>query len=451
MDSINNEEIRQKVRERYAGVAEGCSCSQEAGRHSSCCGNPQQTLEVYSTGLGYSKDELSAAPDGANMGLGCGNPTAIASLKRGETVVDLGSGGGFDCFLAAGAVGETGRVIGVDMTPEMVGKARENAKKAGAKNVEFRLGEIEHLPVEDGCADVIISNCVINLSPEKGKVFREAYRVLKGGGRLAVSDIVATSSLPEEVQKNLSLVSACIGGAEKVETIRNMLEQAGFEDVRISLVEGSKDFIQEWLPGKGIENAVASARIEAKKPVPKVQEVSAGESRGHKMESKEIRKKVYANYQAGFHCAEAISKTVLEIFSGSGQREIIKTASAFGGGIAGSTEELCGAFTGGVIALGYLLGREKPGEDLRDCGALVKEFQSRFKDRFGSLNCKAILDSFAEAENPLGCVKLTAEACVILADLLDEFEEKGDIKVAAYPSHQRGKVELGRCPFAAGS
>ena len=203
------------------------------------------------------------------MGLGCGNPTAMASLKPGETVLDLGSGGGIDCFLAASAVGATGKVIGVDMTPDMVSKARENAEKAGVKNVEFRLGEIEHLPVEDSSVDAIISNCVINLSPEKDKVFREAYRVLKPGGRLAVSDIVATAPLPEEVRKDLSLISACVGGAERVESIKKMLEETGFEDVKVTPLEASRDFIRKWLPGTGLENALASARIEAIKPLEK--------------------------------------------------------------------------------------------------------------------------------------------------------------------------------------
>lgn len=211
--------------------------------------------------------ELVSVPDGVNMGLGCGNPTAIASLKPGERVLDLGSGGGFDCFLAARAVGKQGKVIGVDMTPEMVSKSRENANASGAGNVEFRLGEIEHLPVEDNSIDVIISNCVINLSPEKQKVFSEAYRVLKGGGRLAVSDIVATSSLPEEIREDLSLISECIGGAEDAEAIQRMLVETGFENVRINLIAGSRNLIRKWLPGKGIEDYIVSAIIEAVKPL----------------------------------------------------------------------------------------------------------------------------------------------------------------------------------------
>jgi arsenite methyltransferase len=200
------------------------------------------------------------------MGLGCGNPQAIASLKQGETVLALGSGGGFDCFLAARSVGETGRVIGVDMTPDMVGKARLNAAKLGAKNVEFRLGEIEHLPVADAGVDVIISNCVINLSPEKINVFREAFRVLKPGGRLAILDVVALQALPAEIRNDLSLISGCVGGTQKVEDIAKMLQDAGFKEINIRPKDESRHFIQEWFPGRNLENYVTSATIEAKKP-----------------------------------------------------------------------------------------------------------------------------------------------------------------------------------------
>jgi len=203
MEMRSVEEIRKEVRERYAGIAkgsaDGCGCG------TGCCGSAGTTLKEMAVDLGYSKEEFAQAPEGTNMGLGCGNPVALASLKPGETVLDLGSGGGFDCFVAGRAVGETGKVIGVDMTPEMVSKVRDSAGKEGIKNVEFRLGEIEHLPVADESVDVIISNCVINLSPEKQKVFKETYRVLKGGGRLAVSDIVAISPLSDEVRRDLSL------------------------------------------------------------------------------------------------------------------------------------------------------------------------------------------------------------------------------------------------------
>ena len=192
----------------------GQGCCIESG----CCGVSEDATinAVISKRLGYSDSEINQVPEGADMGLGCGNPKAIAALRAGEVVVDLGSGGGFDCFLSAQEVGETGYVIGVDMTPDMVTKARSNAEKGKYSNVEFRLGEIEHLPVADGTADIIISNCVINLSPDKDSVYREAYRVVKPGGRLSISDIVATETLPDEIQKDLALVSACVGGAATI-------------------------------------------------------------------------------------------------------------------------------------------------------------------------------------------------------------------------------------------
>ena len=216
--------------------------------------------------MGYSAEELAGVVKGSNLGLGCGNPTAIGKLKPGETVLDLGSGGGFDCFLAARMVGEEGRVIGVDMTPEMLRKARENAGKMKTTNVEFRLGEIEHLPVADNSVDVIISNCVINLSPEKHKVFRDAYRALKPGGRLAVSDVVATRELPEEMREQASMLTGCIAGAEHVDQVENLLRTAGFTQIKITLKDYSKKLVDQWFPGSGAENFVASADIEAVKP-----------------------------------------------------------------------------------------------------------------------------------------------------------------------------------------
>jgi C_GCAxxG_C_C family probable redox protein len=451
MENKSKEEIRREVRQRYAGLAKGGCCSPTPGKQVSCCGTLQDPVEKRTFDLGYSKEEISKIPEGANMGLGCGNPTAMASLKPGETVLDLGSGGGIDCFLAASVVGERGKVIGVDMTPDMVSKARENAEKAGLKNVEFRLGEIEHLPAEDKSVDAIISNCVINLSPEKDKVFREAYRVLKPGGRLAVSDIVAIAPLPEEIRKDLSLISACIGGAERVESIQKILEEIGFEEVKVTPVQASREFIEQWAPGNGLENILASARIEAVKPVEKGQDDDQQGLKASPMENKEIRKKVYGHYESGFHCAEVITKTVLEMFSRTPHPEAAKAASVFGGGIGGSTEELCGAFTGGVIALGYLLGRNAPGENLRDAGALVKEFKSRFQTQFGTLKCRDLLFGFDEQENPLGCVKLTAETSVILADLLNQFGSKKGIHLDDYGSQPRERVELGRCPFKPGT
>jgi ubiquinone/menaquinone biosynthesis C-methylase UbiE len=221
-----------------------------------------------SEAIGYSSGDFASVPEGANMGLGCGNPVALASIKPGETVVDLGSGGGFDCFLAAKEVGETGHIIGVDMTSDMIHKARKNAEEMGGLNVEFRLGEIENLPVADNTADLIMSNCVINLSPSKGRVYRESFRVLKPGGRLAISDIVATAQLPDEIRNDLELVGACVGGAATIEETKKSLQEAGFQDINIIPKENSRELLKAWDPGKTKNAAdyVVSANIEARKP-----------------------------------------------------------------------------------------------------------------------------------------------------------------------------------------
>ena len=226
---MKGKEIKKIVREGYAKVAKGQdSC---CGPSSSCCSG--STAESISTHIGYSEEELRAAPEGANLGLGCGNPLAHASLKEGETVLDLGSGAGFDCFIASRRVGKAGRVIGVDMTPEMIEKARGNARKGGFANVEFRLGEIEKLPVEDESVDVIISNCVINLSPDKRKVFKEAFRVLKPGGRLMVSDIVLRRELPAAIRDSVSAYVGCISGAVFKNEYLGALSAAGFQEIDI--------------------------------------------------------------------------------------------------------------------------------------------------------------------------------------------------------------------------
>jgi arsenite methyltransferase len=225
----NEHEIRKQVRKSYAKVVEGSrgSC---CGPNSSCCGGAT-TAEQISGKVGYSAEEMGAVPDGSNLGLGCGNPLAHAAIHEGDTVLDLGSGAGFDCFLAARKVGKTGLVIGVDMTPEMLRKARENAKKSGVTNVEFRLGEIEALPVADNSVDLIISNCVINLSPDKARVFREAYRVLKHGGLLMVSDIVLARELPETVRTSMEAYTSCIAGASLKEVYLDLIRKALFSDV----------------------------------------------------------------------------------------------------------------------------------------------------------------------------------------------------------------------------
>jgi ubiquinone/menaquinone biosynthesis C-methylase UbiE len=213
--------------------------------------------------MGYSQEELTKVPEGADLGLGCGNPQAIAALKPGETVLDLGSGAGFDCFLAADQVGSLGKVIGVDMTPEMLAKARENARRGGYENVEFRLGEIEHLPAADNSVDVILSNCVINLSPDKASVYREAFRVLKPGGRLAISDMVATAEMPQTVQEDLACYCGCITGAISAADLREVVAEVGFESIQIKPKEESREFIREWAPEHRVEDYVVSATIEA--------------------------------------------------------------------------------------------------------------------------------------------------------------------------------------------
>jgi SAM-dependent methyltransferase len=259
---MENAEIKDLVRARYGSIATGDACCAPA---QSCCG-PAATVDHKSERMGYSAAELAAVPEGANLGLGCGNPQAIAALRPGEVLLDLGSGAGFDCLLAARQVGPTGRVIGVDMTHEMLKKARDNAARVGAGNVEFRLGELEYLPVADNTADVIISNCVINLVPDKAQVFREAFRVLKPGGRLAISDVVNIAPLPAELAADKALLCGCVAGAAAPAAIEDWLATVGFGEVSIQVKPESRDYVASWAEGRGIENYVASATIEARKP-----------------------------------------------------------------------------------------------------------------------------------------------------------------------------------------
>lgn len=261
--------VRMSVREHYGQVAvqeRSCGCAP------TCCHPEEQpqtlgrTANEVSQAIGYSPEETGAVPEGSNLGLGCGNPVAMASLKPGQTVLDLGCGAGFDAFLAAKAVGATGRVIGVDMTPAMVSKARGNKAKSRCENVDFRLGEIENLPVADNSVDVVLSNCVINLSPDKPQVFREAFRVLKSAGRLAISDIVATAPMPEIIRKDLELHAGCIAGASRVDDLQRHLQSAGFSHIRVTPKPASRDFIRGWFPGRAIEDYIVAATIEAVKP-----------------------------------------------------------------------------------------------------------------------------------------------------------------------------------------
>lgn len=265
MKDLRDDEVRQSVRKVYGNIAtsDTVGCNSTA---STCCDSGNKpTVQDISVKLGYSSEEVSSVPEGANMGLGCGNPQAIASLQPGETVLDLGSGGGFDCFLAAKAVGSEGHVIGVDMTPGMISKARKNAEKSEFDNVEFRLGEIEHLPIADNSVDVIISNCVINLSPDKPRVYEEIHRALKPGGRLAFTDIVTTAPLPDDVKKDLELHAGCVAGASQVGEIESMLKQAGFVDIRVKPIDSSRELIRKWAQDRPIADFIVSATIEAKK------------------------------------------------------------------------------------------------------------------------------------------------------------------------------------------
>ncbi|WP_114578438.1 arsenite methyltransferase [Saliphagus sp. LR7] len=260
---------RKVVRERYASIAtekseeESSCCSSD----DSCCSPTETAAPTDETArqLGYSETELESVDGNANLGLGCGNPQALASLNVGESVLDLGSGAGFDCFLAAQEVGETGRVIGVDMTPEMVEKARANASQNDAENVEFRLGEIEHLPVSDDSIDVIISNCVVNLSPDKPQVFDEAFRVLRPGGRLAISDVVLTAAVPHEVRADPDSVASCVAGASTIDRLETMLTDTGFESVDISPKDDSDEFIRDWDDDYDVSEFLVSATITARK------------------------------------------------------------------------------------------------------------------------------------------------------------------------------------------
>ena len=262
---IEEDKVRQQVRERYGAIARleerGCGCSPSCGDSTEA-----KLSSSAAEALGYGASDVASVPQGSEMGLGCGNPTAIASIKPGETVLDLGSGGGFDCFLAAKQTGSAGRIIGIDMTPDMLSKARANAARGAYDNVEFRLGEIENLPVADNTADLIISNCVINLSPNKGRVYKEAFRVLKPGGRIAVSDIVALAPLPEDLNEDFMTHTGCVAGAASVIELESTLSSAGFSGIRVEIRRSSRDFINEWLPGKRAGDYVASANITAAKP-----------------------------------------------------------------------------------------------------------------------------------------------------------------------------------------
>lgn len=274
----NKKVIKEHVKKGYAKIAQqGTSCCPS----SSCCGNASLIHNISKT-IGYTEEEMSGVPEGANLGLGCGNPVAIASLKEGEVVLDLGSGAGFDAFLAAAKVGKTGRVIGVDMTQEMVEKAKKNAQKSNYSNVEFRLGEVENLPVENNSIDVIISNCVINLSPDKESVFKEAYRVLKPGGRLMVSDLVLIKELPAIIKNSVEAYVGCLAGAAMKDDYLGFIEKVGFKEIKVisqanypidamandvtaQAIMNKSTIIRQDI--KDLESAIRSIKISAMKPL----------------------------------------------------------------------------------------------------------------------------------------------------------------------------------------
>lgn len=287
---MKEQEVKKTVRDRYGAIAKentagGCGCStgsKQSSKVSACCGNNSNAVGDISKKIGYSDADITAVPEGANMGLGCGNPIALASLKKGEVVLDLGSGGGFDCFLASAKVGAKGKVIGVDMTAEMLDKARENTRKGGYKNVEFRLGEIENLPAADNSVDVIISNCVINLSIDKPRVFAEAFRVLKPGGRLMVSDIVILKELPDFIRKSIDAYIGCVAGAMNKEDYLQAIKAAGFKKVEVvnettyplDLFENDPvagGIMEELMitpeQAKDISASIASVKVQGFKPI----------------------------------------------------------------------------------------------------------------------------------------------------------------------------------------
>ena len=436
MKSEKAEEIRQQVREHYGKVANtvvGCgSAEQSVG---ACC-SPNHTMQKKTGKLtDYSTNDLTSIVEGANMNLGCGNPVAIAQLKSGEAVLDLGSGGGFDSFLAARAVGPEGRVIGVDMTAEMVTKARKNAESMQADNVSFRLGEIERLPVSNASVDVILSNCVINLSPDKEQVWREAFRVLKPGGRLSISDIVAIQPIPHDLQERLALYTGCVSGAAEVQTIEASLAKSGFEQVTVRLRSESSNVIGDWFPESGAEEYVASADIEAIKPsgYVRIPEGTAWIS--------EVSQKAESYMKEYGNCAQSIVAAfsdVLELDNGL----VLKASSGFLGGMMHSLT--CGVQTGGVMVMGLLVGRDRL-EDKKDglyrIVISTQELVKRLNEKLGSHSCLDLTGVdftnlrqaavFSRSEEHQKCFDRVAEGAEVIGDLINELRDQGELGVMA--------------------
>lgn len=432
MTQQTQDEIRQLVRNHYGQVAtgaNGCGCS--GSPSTGCCAPFQTNGDTTGQLLGYSPDELNSVVDGANMNLGCGNPVAIASLKEGESVLDLGSGGGFDSFLAARAVGSEGSVVGVDMTPEMIAKSRANGRKMGLDNVSFRLGEIEHLPVADESVDVILSNCVINLSPDKPRVWQEAYRVLRPGGRLSISDIVATQPIPAQIKEQLSLLTGCISGAEQVATIEADLATAGFTDIIVRLKPQSSELIREWFPDSGAENYVVSAEIEARKPRRTLTIPEGSEW------IKEVSQRA-ENYMRDYgNCAQSIVVAFSEVLE-LDDPWVSRASSGFLGGMMHSLT--CGVQTGGVMVMGVLLGRDslEEGKDgLHPIALATQELIKRINDRLGSPSCLELTGvdftdfrqavAFSRSDEHEKCFTRVAEGAEVIAELISELHQKGEL------------------------
>ena len=424
--------IRQLVRDHYGKVAGGNACGCGSGSGGGCCSPGSQKSESTGRALGYSEADLSGVVDGANMDLGCGNPIAIGKIKPGETVLDLGSGGGFDSFLAAKKVGPEGRVIGVDMTSEMVLKARQNAEKMKIANVSFRLGEIEHLPVADTSVDVILSNCVVNLSPDKPQIWREAYRVLRPGGRLSISDVVATAELPERLRKQAILHTGCVAGTEKVETLKGQLIESGFENVSIRIRPGSQELIRHWFPDTGVEQYVASADIEAIKPLFVDLKIPEGVDW-----IQDVRQKAEANMRRYDNCTQSIVAAFLDVLDLE-DRWVLKGASGFIGGMLSSLT--CGVHAAGVIVIGLIMGRERLEDGMDGLFPSVlptQELMQRLNNKLGSHSCRDLtgvdftdLDqaiAFQSSEGHKQCINRVADGAEEIAKLISEKFAEGEV------------------------
>jgi arsenite methyltransferase len=430
MNKLSANTIRQLVREHYGKVAMGSGCGTES--NAGCCSPDVQLPHAIGEVLGYSKENLASVVESADMNLGCGNPVAISKLKKGESVLDLGSGGGFDSFLAAKAVGPQGRVIGVDMTPEMLAKARENAKKMEVANVTFRLGEIEHLPVADSSVDVILSNCVVNLSPDKKSVWQEAFRALRPGGRLAISDVVATAEIPDTIKEQTALMTGCMAGADHVDNIKAQLIEVGFQNVHIEIRPKSGQFLQHWFPDSGVERYVASADIEARKP----KHASLILPEGEKW-IEEVRQKAEENMAKSHNCTQSILAAFAE-FLDLDDKHVFKAASGFLGGMVCSLT--CGVFSAGVIVLGMIMGRERLDEEPDGGLPLVlatQELIRRLSERLGSHSCKELTGmDFTDLEQAMAyknsdehqkCIARVADGAEEIAKLINDKYLAGEI------------------------